>query len=156
MCFKTKIPNIVALGITVSTGICRGWRQTDKVYATLPSWAVTLIAPQWGPEKPSLFLWAHAALRTTPTLRRTLHLFWIFPLRRPPNCHTQKSQTHFGKLLPYAKYGEMVPGNPILLKWNRCFLGMLLPYAFFKGVAGQFPKLWFSSPVSLFSESIWP
>lgn len=116
MCFKTKIPNIVALGISVSTGICSGWGQTDKVYATLPGWAVTLKVPQRGSGKPSLFLWAHAVLRTTPTLRRTLHLFWILPLRRPSNCHTQKSQSHFGKLLPYAKYGEMVLGNPILLK----------------------------------------
>lgn len=114
--FKTKISNIVALGISVSTGICRGWGQTDKVYATLPGWTVTLKAPQRGPGKPSLFLWAHAALRKTPTLRRTLHLFWILPHRRPPNCYIQKSQSHFGKLLSYAKYSEMVPGSLILLK----------------------------------------
>ena len=51
-----------------------------------------------------------ATLRKT-TLHLTMIIFWSLP-----NCYIQKSQPHFGKLLPYVNYSERLLDKHVLLK----------------------------------------
>lgn len=56
-----------------------------------------------------------ATLRKT-TLHLTMIIFWSLPLKWFPNCYIQKSQPHFGKLLPYVNYSERLLDKHVLLK----------------------------------------